>query len=80
MSVGLSLQDCYASHNRCFGCGPANDRGLRIKSHVAGDEVVAEWTPERYHKAFDGGVIGALFDCRSTFVAVQESHPAYHRR
>jgi acyl-coenzyme A thioesterase PaaI-like protein len=73
MSADLSLQDRYAPHNRCFGCGPANERGLRIKSHLAGKEVVAEWTPERHHEAFggvvNGGVIGALFDCHSNWTA-----------
>lgn len=68
-----SLQDRYAPHNRCFGCGPSNALGLRIKSHVRGDEVVAEWQPERHHEAFDGmvngGVIGALFDCHSNWTA-----------
>jgi acyl-coenzyme A thioesterase PaaI-like protein len=73
MSGELSLQDRYGPHYRCFGCGPANERGLRIKSHVAGEEVVAEWTPERHHEAFDGvingGVIGVLFDCHSSWTA-----------
>jgi len=73
MSACLSLQDRYAPHNRCFGCGPANDRGLRMKSHVAEGELVAEWTPERHHEAFDGvvngGVIGVLFDCHSNWTA-----------
>ena len=73
MSAELSLQDRYGPHYRCFGCGPANERGLRIKSHVAGEEVVAEWTPERHHEAFDGvingGVIGVLFDCHSSWTA-----------
>lgn len=73
MTDGLSLQDRYAPRNRCFGCGPANERGLRLKSHVVGEEVVAEWTPERHHEAWDGavngGVIGALFDCHSNWTA-----------
>jgi acyl-coenzyme A thioesterase PaaI-like protein len=47
--------------------------GLRVKSHVRGEEVVAEWLPERHHEAFDGmvngGVIGALFDCHSNWTA-----------
>jgi acyl-coenzyme A thioesterase PaaI-like protein len=73
MSTGPSLQDRYAPRSHCFGCGPANDRGLRIKSHVVEDQVVAEWTPERHHEAFDGvvngGIIGALFDCHSNWTA-----------
>ncbi len=69
----LSLQDRYAPEGRCFGCGPANERGLQIKSHLQGDEVVAEWTPRPYHEAFDGvlngGIIGALLDCHSNWTA-----------
>lgn len=68
-----SLQDTYAPSNRCFGCGPANEKGLRIKSVVAGDEVVAEWRAEPHHVAFDGilngGICGALLDCHSNWTA-----------
>jgi acyl-coenzyme A thioesterase PaaI-like protein len=68
-----ALQDRFAPHNRCFGCGPANDKGLRIKSHVRGDEVVATFSPEEHHEAFpgvmNGGIIGALLDCHSNWTA-----------
>lgn len=68
-----SLQDRYAPNSRCFGCGPRNDKGLRIKSHVEGDVVVAEFTPEPHHEAFtnmlNGGIIGALLDCHSNWAA-----------
>jgi len=70
-----SLQDRYAPGNRCFGCGPSNEKGLRIKSFVSGDggEVVAEWRPEPHHQAFDGilngGICGALLDCHSNWTA-----------
>src|SRR5690349_17603661 len=68
-----SLQDRFAPNNRCFGCGPANERGLRIKSRVEGDTLVADWTPEAHHVAFDGilngGIIGALLDCHSNWTA-----------
>lgn len=75
-----ALQDRYAPQNRCFGCGPANDRGLRIKSHaetIDGVEyVVCRFTPEKHHEAWEGvvngGVIGCLFDCHSNWAA------AYH--
>ena len=81
-----SLQDKYAPRNVCFGCGPANTKGLRIKSHVQGDDVVAEWTPEKHHEAFDGmlsgGIIGTLLDCHSNWCAawhimnvLGKSHP-----
>ena len=70
-----SLQDRYAPGNRCFGCGPSNEKGLRIKSFVSedGSEVVAEWRPEPHHQAFDGilngGICGALLDCHSNWTA-----------
>lgn len=68
-----SLQDRYAPASRCFGCGPANVKGLRIKSFVDGDEVVADFVPEEYHEAFpgmlNGGIIGALLDCHSNWTA-----------
>lgn len=69
----VSLQDKYAPHNRCFGCGPANDKGLRIKSRPEGDECVAEFRPEPHHEAFrgvlNGGIIGTLLDCHSNWTA-----------
>ena len=68
-----SLQDRWAPATRCFGCGPANPEGLRIKSVVRGDEVVCEWIPARHHEAFDGvlngGIIGTLFDCHCNWTA-----------
>jgi len=72
-SQELSLQDRHAPRNTCFGCGPANDKGLRIKSFVQGDEVVATWLPEPHHEAFpgmlNGGITGALLDCHSNWTA-----------
>lgn len=68
-----SLQDTYAPNNRCFGCGPANEKGLRIKSFAEGDELVGDWMPEPYHQAFpnalNGGICGALLDCHSNWAA-----------
>ena len=68
-----SLQDRYAPSNRCFGCGPANEKGLRIKSRAADGELVAQWTPESHHEAYtgmlNGGIIGTLLDCHSNWAA-----------
>jgi acyl-coenzyme A thioesterase PaaI-like protein len=73
MSGETSLQDQYAPTTRCFGCGPGNAQGLRIKSFVRGDEVVCEWIPSKHHEAFDGalngGIIGTLFDCHCNWTA-----------
>ena len=68
-----SLQDTYAPQNRCFGCGPANEQGLRIKSYADGDALVCDWQPQPQHVAFDGilngGICGALLDCHSNWAA-----------
>ncbi|MEK7856157.1 MAG: PaaI family thioesterase, partial [Acidobacteriota bacterium] len=68
-----SLQELYSPNSICFGCGPANDKGLHIKSYPEGDEVVAKWRSEPHHQAFpgmlNGGIIGALLDCQSNWAA-----------
>jgi acyl-coenzyme A thioesterase PaaI-like protein len=70
-----SLQDRYASRSICFGCGPANASGLRIKSYpdAEGGSVTAEWQPGPHHEAFpgmvNGGIIGSLLDCHSNWTA-----------
>lgn len=68
-----SVQEHYAPKNECFGCGPANARGLRIRSFEEGDELVAEFRPEPHHLAFpgvmNGGICGALLDCHSNWAA-----------
>lgn len=68
-----SLQETYGPNTRCFGCGPANEQGLRIRSFEQGDEVVCTWTPQKHHEAFDGvlngGIVGALLDCHLNWTA-----------
>ena len=75
------VQEKYAAKSICFGCGPANPKGLKIQSiPVTTDEGTTElraiWTPESFHEAFpgmlNGGIIGALLDCHSNWTA------AYH--
>lgn len=67
------LQERYAPHNACFGCGPANEKGLRIRSFAEGKRVVADWQPEAHHEAFpgvlNGGIIGSLLDCHMNWTA-----------
>src|SRR5689334_9766457 len=69
----MSLQDTYAPHNACFGCGPANAQGLQLKSFAKGDEVIAKWQAKTHHEAFpgilNGGIIGTLLDCHSNWSA-----------
>lgn len=71
---GKCLQEIYAPENMCFGCGPKNDKGLRIRSFAeADDALVARFRPEPHHLAFpgvlNGGICGALLDCHSNWAA-----------
>lgn len=73
MPVSKSLQEQYAPASICFGCGPSNEKGLRIRSFPKGDEVIAEWQPQPHHEAFPGmlagGIVGTLLDCHSNWAA-----------
>jgi acyl-coenzyme A thioesterase PaaI-like protein len=77
-----SLQERYAPKSICFGCGPSNAQGLKIRS-LAPESVTpatldqavvtCEWTPKPFHEAFpgmlNGGIIGSLLDCHSNWTA-----------
>ncbi len=67
------VQERYAPRNHCFGCGPANPKGLRIRSFEDDEGLRAEWTPEPHHEAFEGmlngGIIGSLLDCHGNWAA-----------
>ena len=76
MTVGLQAR--YSPASRCFGCGPANEQGLRIESREAEaarlpGELIADWQPLLHHAAFDGvlngGIIGTLLDCHANWTA-----------
>ncbi|GJM20802.1 MAG: thioesterase [Planctomycetota bacterium] len=68
-----SLQETFAPELRCFGCGPANEQGLRIRSIPEGDELVAHWRAAPHHEAYpgmlNGGIVGALLDCHLNWAA-----------
>jgi acyl-coenzyme A thioesterase PaaI-like protein len=72
-SESQSLQERYAPSLACFGCGPANPRGLHVRSRVEGERVVADWSAAEHHQAFpgvvNGGIIGALLDCHCNWTA-----------
>lgn len=74
-----SFQDHYPeSYRHCYGCGPDNDHGLRIKSYWDGDESIADFQPQHYHLAFPGyvygGLIASLIDCHSTGTAAAAAY------
>lgn len=73
----IALQDKYGPNTTCHGCGPANEKGFKIKSHWEGDKCVLRYTPDDHHQAMvnetggivNGGVIGILFDCHMNWTA-----------
>lgn len=68
-----SLQEIYAPNSICYGCGPANPKGLQIESFVQDDQVITHWQPPPHLHAFDhvlcGGAIGTVMDCHSNWAA-----------
>ena len=73
MSKGKSLQELYSPNSACVGCGVKNKRGLRLRSFLENNELVAEWNAKPHHEAFpgilNGGIIGTLLDCHSNWAA-----------
>ncbi len=72
-SLPDSLQEAFSPNSICFGCGPKNSHGLRLKSYPEGDALVADWRPQPYHAAFSdfgsGGIISVLLDCHGNWTA-----------
>ena len=67
------VQRMYAPTSICFGCGPANEKGLRIDSHRCEEGLELRFTPDEEHQAFpgmiNGGIIGTLLDCHGNWTA-----------
>ncbi|MEO8378810.1 MAG: PaaI family thioesterase [Acidobacteriota bacterium] len=68
-----SLQETLSPNGQCFGCGPANEQGLHIRSFEEGEALVCDWKAQPHHLAFpgvvNGGILGALLDCHSNWTA-----------
>lgn len=72
---GPSLQDRFLAEVPCFGCGPGNLKGLRLKSFPAEDgSVRADFQPWPEHDNglgfLNGGIIATLLDCHSAAAVV----------
>ena len=76
-----SLQERYFPDLPCFGCGPANEKGLRLRSYARDDgTVTALFTPWPEHDNglgfLNGGIIATVLDCHS---AAAITHEAFSR-
>lgn len=74
-----SFQDLLGPANHCHGCGPANDKGLRIKSYWQGDDAICKFKPQPHHCAgaadiVNGGIIASLIDCHSVCTAMADAY------
>lgn len=69
----VSMQEKFAPNSICFGCGPANEKGLKIKSYRNNEGLEMEFETSEEHQAFpgiiNGGIIGTLLDCHGNWVA-----------
>jgi acyl-coenzyme A thioesterase PaaI-like protein len=74
MTSEQSIQARNFADGECFGCGPSNAAGFRIKSFPRADgTVVAQWSPGAEHSngagAVCGGVLGTILDCHCAAAA-----------
>jgi acyl-coenzyme A thioesterase PaaI-like protein len=76
-----AFQDQF-KNNHCYGCGPNNEQGLRIKSHWSGEgetEATCLYTPQAYQCAgprqyLNGGIIATVFDCHAVCTAMAKAY------
>jgi acyl-coenzyme A thioesterase PaaI-like protein len=73
-----SIQQTFFPTLTCFGCGPANERGLRLQSYPDADgSVRAAFTPWPEHDNglgyLNGGIIATVLDCHSAAAVVHEA-------
>jgi acyl-coenzyme A thioesterase PaaI-like protein len=65
----LSIQERLYPETTCFGCGPANPRGLRLRSFPDDGFVRAAFVPSPEHDNglgyLNGGIIATVLDCHS---------------
>ncbi len=77
VATGRSIQERLFPDMTCFGCGPANGKGLRLRSFPDGDVVVAEFHPWPEHDNglghLNGGIIATLLDCHSAAAVLLEA-------
>jgi acyl-coenzyme A thioesterase PaaI-like protein len=81
--ASIAFQDQIPG-NGCYGCGPSNRDGLRIKSYWEGEESICIHRPEPHHSAgppqfLNGGIIATLIDCHSVCTAIANAYRSENR-
>lgn len=58
----------------CFACGQKNPIGLKLRFNQEGDQVRAEFTPDKLHQGWSGvvhgGIIGCILDEAMSYAAL----------
>jgi acyl-coenzyme A thioesterase PaaI-like protein len=66
---GLSIQQRFFPELTCFGCGPANGKGLQLRSYPTEMGTTADFLPWPEHDNglgfLNGGIICTVLDCHS---------------
>ena len=75
-----AIQECIPE-NHCWGCGPLNPEGLRIRSYVEGEETVCRFQPSPAHMAgprhvVNGGILATVVDCHCVCTAIADAYRA----
>lgn len=73
----LSIQQLLYPELPCFGCGPANEKGLQLRSYPVDDVVRATFLPWPEHDNglgfLNGGIISTVLDCHSAAAVMWEA-------
>ncbi len=82
----IAFQDLLDPASTCFGCGPANPQGFRLKSTWSDDRsaVLATHVVERFHgsgfpNTLQGGAIATLLDCHLCWAVIAAAYTAEGR-
>jgi acyl-coenzyme A thioesterase PaaI-like protein len=78
--VTRAIQECIPE-NHCWGCGPLNPEGLRIRSYLEGEETVCRVQPSPAHMAgpthvVNGGILATVVDCHCVCTAIADAYRA----
>jgi acyl-coenzyme A thioesterase PaaI-like protein len=72
-----SIQQLLFPDLPCFGCGPSNTKGLRLRSFPSDDGVTATFLPWPEHDNglgfLNGGIISTVLDCHSAAAVMWEA-------
>jgi acyl-coenzyme A thioesterase PaaI-like protein len=73
----LSIQQSLYPDLPCFGCGPANAKGLQLRSYPFEGSVIATFAPWPEHDNglgfLNGGIISTVLDCHSAAAVLWEA-------